>query len=398
MSLLGGLTQVVGGMIGGGARRREQKKATAQMNQRMQGYESFQFDNTFANLGNPAANLSTPAASLSNPAANLTNFAAGLQNTAVGATNFASQMENTAEDLTVNTQQADMMAQQQQQGLSNVLGSMRGAAGSSGIAALAQTLAGQQNQNLQAASASIGQQESANARLAAQQGANIQSAIAGESAQNQARAIQQGSQNQILAAQMGASNQMAGVDIAQQNQILAAQQAQANQRLGAEMGFQGSIYSARGAQDAQASDFNRQATLLGISMERKGQADQARADAKGQILGGIGTMADAGVDALATVLGPSSGGGAAAGGSAISSGVGLAFSPSDKRLKENIKLVGKSKRGLKIYTFEYKNKKHGEGVYQGVMSDEVPKENVIINQDGYDMVNYSNLDVEFKRV
>lgn len=289
-SAISGGIQVIGGLIGSGARRREQKKANAQMNQRMQGYESFQFDNTFANLGNPAANLSTPASSLSNPAANLTNFAAGLQNTAVGATNFASQMENTAEDLTVNTQQADMMAQQQQQGLSNVLGSMKGAAGSSGIAALAQTLAGQQNQNLQAASASIGQQESSNARLAAQQGANIQSAIAGESSQNQARAIQQGSQNQILAAQMAGSNQMAGVDIAQQNQILGAQQAQANQRLGAEMGFQSSIYSARGAQDAQTSDFNRQSTLLGISMERKGQADQARADAKSQIMGGIGTI------------------------------------------------------------------------------------------------------------
>ena len=145
MSLLGGLTQTIGGMIGGRARRREQKAANAQMNQRMQAYESFQFDNTFANLGNPAANLSPPASSLSNPAANLTNFAAGLGNMNVGvqrradgAQNFASQMENTAEDLTVNTQQAEFMAQQQQQGLSNVLGSMRGAAGSSGIAALAQ--------------------------------------------------------------------------------------------------------------------------------------------------------------------------------------------------------------------------------------------------------------------
>ena len=398
MSLLGGLTQTIGGMIGGRARRKEQKAANAQMNQRMQAYESFQFDNTFANLGNPAANLSTPAASLSNPAANLTNFAAGLGNMNVGvqrradgAQNFASQMENTAEDLTVNTQQAEFMAQQQQQGLSNVLGSMRGAAGSSGIAALAQTLAGQQNQNLQAASASIGQQEAANARLAAQQGANIQSAIAGESSQNQAMALQaaqQGAsmsqQNQILAAQMGSANQMAGVDIAQQNQILAAQQAQANQRLGAEMGFQSSIYSARGAQDAQTSDFNRQATLLGMSLERKGQADQARADAKSQIIGGIGTMADAGVDAAAAVLG--------------AGGPGLAAALSDRRLKENIKIVGKSKRGFKIYTFEYKDKKYGEGIYQGVMSDEVPRENVIVNQDGYDMVNYSNLDVEFKRV
>ena len=388
MSVLGGVTQIVGGMIGGGARRREQKKATANMNQKMQAYESFNFENNFANLGNPAANLSTPASSLSNPAANLTNFAAGMQNTAVGATNFASQMENTAEDLTVNTQQADMMAQQQQQGLSNVLGSMRGAAGSSGIAALAQTLAGQQNQNLQSASASIGQQESANARLAAQQGANIQSAIAGESSQNQARAIQQGSQNQILSAQMAGSNQMAGVDIAQQNQILGAQQAQANQRLGAEMGFQSSIYGAQGAQNVQESEFNRTGTLLGMSMERKGQADQARADAKSQIMGGIGTIADAGADALSTVLGVAE----------KAPGLAAALSTSDRRLKENIKLVGKSKRGFKIYTFEYKNKKYGEGVYQGVMSDEIPRENVIINQDGYDMVNYSNLDVEFKRV
>jgi len=386
MSLLGGLTQTIGGMIGGRRRRNEQRAATALMNQRMQAYESFQFENPFANLTNPAANLTTPAASLTNPAANLTNFAAGLQNTAVGAQNFASQMENTAEDLTVDQRAAEFAAQQQQQGLSNVLAGARGAAGSSGIAALAQTLAGQQSQNMQAAAASIGQQEAANRRMAAQQGAQIQEAIAAESSANQARAIQQGSQNQILAAQMASSNQMAGVDIAQQNQILAAQQAQANQRLGAEMGFQGQLYTARGAQDAQMSDFNRQATLLGISMERKGAADQARADAKAQILGGIGTMADAGADALATVLG------------AADKAPGLAAALSDRRLKENIKLIGKSKRGFKIYTFEYKDKKYGEGIYQGVMSDEVPKENVIVSQDGYDMVNYSNLDVEFKRV
>jgi hypothetical protein len=382
MSLLGGLTQTIGGMIGGRARRNEQRAANAQMNQRMQAYESFQFENPFENLTNPAANLSTPASSLTNPAANLTNFAAGLQNTAVGAQNFASQMENTAEDLTVDQRAAQFQAQQQQQGLSNVLAGARGAAGSSGIAALAQTLAGQQSQNLQAASASIGQQEAANRRIAAQQGAQIQQAIAAESSTNQARAIQQGSQNQILAAQMAGSNQMAGVDIAQQNQILAAQQAQANQRLGAEMGFQGQLYTARGAQDAQTSDFNRQATLLGISMERKGQADQARADAKAQILGGIGTMADSAQDLAVDIVGAAAGG----------------VVGSDKRLKQNIKLVGKSKRGFKIYTFEYKDKKYGEGTYQGVMSDEVPRENVIVNQYGYDMVNYSNLDVEFKRV
>ena len=71
-------------------------------------------------------------------------------------------MENTMEDLTVNTQAADFTAQQQSQGMANIMGNMRGAAGGSGIAALAQSLAGQQSQNAQQASASIGAQEASN--------------------------------------------------------------------------------------------------------------------------------------------------------------------------------------------------------------------------------------------
>jgi hypothetical protein len=84
-------------------------------------------------------------------------------------------MENTYEDLTVNTQQADYTSQQQQQALSNTMGNLQGAAGGSGIASLAQAMAGQQSQNLQQASASIGQQEQANQRAAATGAANIQS-------------------------------------------------------------------------------------------------------------------------------------------------------------------------------------------------------------------------------
>jgi len=88
--------------------------------------------------------------------------------------NTFSNMENTMEDLTVNTQAADFAAQQQSQGLSNIMGSMNQAAGGSGIAALAQSLANQQSQNAQQASASIGQQESMNQRLAAQQAGRLQ--------------------------------------------------------------------------------------------------------------------------------------------------------------------------------------------------------------------------------
>jgi len=89
--------------------------------------------------------------------------------------NTFSNMENTMEDLTVNTQAADFAAQQQSQGLSNIMGSMNQAAGGSGIAALAQSLANQQSQNAQQASASIGQQESMNQRLSAQQAGTLQS-------------------------------------------------------------------------------------------------------------------------------------------------------------------------------------------------------------------------------
>ena len=71
---------------------------------------------------------------------------------------------------------------------------------------------------------------------------------------------------------------------------------------------------------------------------------------------------------------------------------------SDIRLKKNIKLIGRSNSGLKIYSFEYIDKKHGSHTYQGVMSNEVPKEAVIKGNDGYDLVDYSKLDVEFKRI
>lgn len=127
-----GLTNIVGSMVGGRARRREQRAAQMQLKERMNAYENMQFTNPYANL------------------------------------------ENTAEDLTVNQQQAQFLAQQQQQGLVNTMGALQGAAGGSGIAALAQAMSNQQAQNLQAASASIGQQESRNQLLAAQQAAQNQ--------------------------------------------------------------------------------------------------------------------------------------------------------------------------------------------------------------------------------
>lgn len=70
---------------------------------------------------------------------------------------------------------------------------------------------------------------------------------------------------------------------------------------------------------------------------------------------------------------------------------------SDRRLKKNITKIGESNRGFNIYSFEYKDSLDGKGLFQGVMSDEVPQE-AVTSVDGYDRVNYSMLDVEFKQI
>jgi hypothetical protein len=73
---------------------------------------------------------------------------------------------------------------------------------------------------------------------------------------------------------------------------------------------------------------------------------------------------------------------------------------SDRRLKTNITLIGTSDSGINIYTFEYKYKfsTGGIGLFQGVMSDEVPAEAVSVDHHGFDVVDYSLIDVEFRRV
>jgi hypothetical protein len=74
------------------------------------------------------------------------------------------------------------------------------------------------------------------------------------------------------------------------------------------------------------------------------------------------------------------------------------FIPSDRRLKKDIKLISVSPSGINIYNFKYKDTKHGEGEFQGVMSDDIPYNAVVSHKDGFDRVDYSKLDVEFKSV
>lgn len=131
---VGGLMGVAGGIIGSGKRKREQREAQREMQRNKARYE----------------NLDT--------------------------SNLAANLDNAYEDLTVNTQAADFAREQAQQSQANIMGNMAGAAGGSGIAAMAQALAGSANQQAQQSAVSIGQQESANQMKAAAGRMSVQNA------------------------------------------------------------------------------------------------------------------------------------------------------------------------------------------------------------------------------
>jgi hypothetical protein len=84
-------------------------------------------------------------------------------------------MENVMEDLTINQKQYDLQTEQFQQSQANILGGLSEAAGSSGIAAVAQALAQQGQLQAQQSAASIGEQERANQMAERQMAAQIQS-------------------------------------------------------------------------------------------------------------------------------------------------------------------------------------------------------------------------------
>ncbi len=96
------------------------------------------------------------------------------------------------------------------------------------------------------------------------------------------------------------------------------------------------------------------------------------------------------LEALSSIDSMGGGGGR----SSMSGASGMMGSLSDKRAKHNYRVVGKSPSGINIYEFSYigSNKR-----YVGVMADEVPQAS-FIGDNGYLMVDYSEIDVQFKAV
>jgi len=202
-----GAAQIIGGLSGGEARRAEETTAQREFDASKKDYQNLDTSNLYA-----------------------------------GVKNQFSGMENTFEDLTVNQQQAQFEAQQTAQSQANILENLRGAAGGSGIAGLAQAMAGQSQLATQRASASIGAQEAANQRLSTQGAANIQL---------QERQGEQYAQSMRL----------------------------------------------QGATQARSAEAAKTENLLSMSAGRLDAAKQARADAKQQVIGGIGSILGAGADA-----------------------------------------------------------------------------------------------------
>lgn len=75
-------------------------------------------------------------------------------------------------------------------------------------------------------------------------------------------------------------------------------------------------------------------------------------------------------------------------------------SRSDKRLKNIIKLVGKSENGINIYQFTYKF--NPKVIYQGVIAQELIgtmfEEALIEDKNGFYSVDYNKIDVDFKKI
>ena len=365
--------------------KEQQGIAKEELEEQKAQFEAFDLTNPFSDVENPYADLQT---NFTNLAQGAENAYADLTNQYEGLENMYEGMENRYEDMTIDMRAAEFQVQQGAQQRANILQGLRGAAGGSGIAGLAQALASQGQLHSQQIAAGIGQQERQNQLLATQEGSRIDQLQRGAGMQLQ--------QMEAAGAQQLQSQQAAGAMQVQAMQIAGAGEAR---QLGinrenqiAQGDWQADIIRRQGEAALQAAEFGRESTLLGMDYGQLAGANQSLSQAMGNQMSAMGMQAQMhGSNAAAS----SSIWGSAIG--AVGTIAGMAIMFSDKRLKKNINLIGTSPNGINIYSFEYKDSKYGKGLFQGVMSDDIPQE-AVVNNGEYDMVNYSMLDVEFKQI
>tara|TARA_S200002703_G_scaffold160063_1_gene176448 strand:- start:10107 stop:11003 length:897 start_codon:yes stop_codon:yes gene_type:complete len=201
MAAAPGIIGAVGSLFGRRRRRQEQRDARKKLEQAKKAFENIEYKNPYADLTNPY----------------------------VG-------MENVYEDATVDTRAADYLKEQQQQSQANILSNLKGVAGGSGVAGLAQ----------QMSNISAGQAKQASMQIAQQERANQQRSMAESSRLDQ---LQRTGQSRVDVAKM-------------QGEAMRQKQEQA--RIGA---------------------------LYGLSIDRMDAADKARQTARSNFLSGLGQAA-----------------------------------------------------------------------------------------------------------
>jgi len=164
--------------------------------------------------------------------------------------NQFANMENFYEDMQVDMRAAEFQTQQAQQQQANIMQTLRGAAGSSGVAGLAQALAGQGALQQQQIAAGISQQERRN-NLMARQGAMTLQQMERQGA-GQADMTERGGAAMVQSAEMGRQSTLLGIEYGGMAGANAGvQSAYANQMAGfgaqasmlnSQVGMWGSIY------------------------------------------------------------------------------------------------------------------------------------------------------------
>ena len=230
-------------------------------------YEAFEFTNPFAGAQNAFGGIQTQ----------FDNIYGGTKNVYAGGQNLYEGMENRFEDMTVDMRAADFQAQQGQQQRANIMQGLRGAAGTSGVAGLAQSMANQGAMQSQQIAAGIGQQERQNQMLSAQEGARIDQLQRGAGMQLQQMEMAGASEQQKM--MLGGQAQAQQLGVSQAN-------VQAQGQWAADMA------QMEGAGAVQAAQAGQQATLLGMDYGALAGANAAYQGSLANQMSGMGMQAD----------------------------------------------------------------------------------------------------------
>jgi hypothetical protein len=278
--------------------------------------------------------------SIPNPYANVKDLSGIAKDVSGMAKDLSGMISNPFANLGVSTQAAKMQAEEADISLANTLDTIRATGASAGGAtALAQAAL----QSKKGVAASIEQQEGTNEKLRAQGAATMQEQKMAES-------------QRLQGVQMSEAQRLQGVQFSEGQRMQAAETEGIKFKYG----------------EQESRDIAKLNRLSG--QEAQQRANQAGAkQAQGAAVAG-------GISAAGSIIG------------------GAASAFSDRRLKRNINRIGISLSGINIYSFEYIDSKFGDGIWQGVMSDEINNDAVIRHKNGYDMVDYSLIDVEFKKI